>query len=167
MNSLVNQYLLCICNYCSIKFSEEFIAIDARPHRIYAIYKSGDRRASAYESVLRRGTTSPIKYASASSVTGMVILLTGSKITTQETKKRIMHHLKNFSISCGVRVGPTRAPPRGESVAPLSIIRASLSGVARRPARPRGWRPPRHRRPPRLGDLCRALVKRGPRRLYH
>lgn len=81
------------------------------------------------------GTTSPIKYASASSVTGMVILLTGSKITAQETKKRIMHHLKNFSISCGVRVGPTRAPPRGESVAPLSIIRASLSGVARRPAR--------------------------------
>lgn len=46
-----------------------------------------------------------------------------------------MHHLGNFSIRCGVRVGPTRAPPRGEAVAPLSIIRASRSRVARRPAR--------------------------------
>ncbi|CAK1541761.1 unnamed protein product [Leptosia nina] len=70
-------------------------------------------------------------------VTEMVILLTGSKITTRQTKRRIMHHLGNFSIRRVVRVGPTRAPPRGEPVAPLSIIRTSLSLVARRPARGR------------------------------
>lgn len=58
-----------------------------------------------------------------------------------------MHHLENFSIRRVVRVGPTRAPPRGAPVAPLSIIRLSLSPVAARPAPPRGWRPPRHYRP--------------------
>lgn len=46
-----------------------------------------------------------------------------------------MHHLGNFSIRRGAPAGPTRAPPRGESVAPLSIIRGSRSRVARRPAR--------------------------------
>jgi hypothetical protein len=45
-------------------------------------------------------------------------------------------HLGNFSIRSGV--GSTRAPPRGEPVAPLSIMRPSLSTPARV-----AWRPPR------------------------
>lgn len=74
-----------------------------------------------------------IKYTSRTLITESVILLTGSKMTTRETKRRIMHHIENFSIRRAVRVGPSRAPPRGASVAPLSIIFPSLSREERHP----------------------------------
>lgn len=62
-----------------------------------------------------------------------------------------MHHLGNFSIRHVERVGPTtRAPPRGEPVAPLSIIRPLLVACsAPSLSHAHGWR---------LGDLHRVIA---------
>lgn len=60
-----------------------------------------------------------------------------------------MHHLGNFSIRHVERVGPTtRAPPRGESVAPLSITRRlSVTCSAASRSHARGWQRPASRTP--------------------
>ncbi|CAH2052325.1 unnamed protein product, partial [Iphiclides podalirius] len=73
-------------------------------------------------------------------VAEMVILLTGSKITTVEwTKRRIMHHLGNFSIRArGASAGaaPRRATGASNDYPPISL---SCSAASRSLAR--GWRP--------------------------